>query len=240
MQKNIMMFLEEGKMHLHSKTTIIDKALKWLIITAFLFFFWLMLQITLQYVPMKGDVAFLRIKQDVVGFWYYRVAFFAHVYSSIFILFFGFFQFLPKIRKHFPIVHKWMGRLYVGIILFISGPSGLLMGYYGNGGWTAQVAFCLLSLCWIFFTYKGFETIKNKKLADHKKWMYRSYALTLSAISLRFWKWIIIVAFEPKPMDAYRIVAWLGWVGNLLIAEWLIYLYIRKAHSNSPNRLIPS
>ena len=232
MQKSITMSLAGDKIEKPNKIKIANKILKCFVVVAFLFFAWLMLQITLQYVPMRNDVAFLRIKQDVISLWYYRLAFFAHVYSSIFVLFLGFIQFFSAIRRAFPLVHKWAGRLYVFIILFISGPSGLLMGYYGNGGWIAQTAFCLLAILWIFFTYKGFEAIKERNLLLHEKWMYRSYALTLSAISLRLWKWLIILAFEPKPMDAYRIVAWLGWVGNLLIAEWLISFYLKYNKSS--------
>jgi hypothetical protein len=52
--------------------------------------------------------------------------------------------------------------------------------------------------------------------------MVRSYALTLSALTLRAWKLGLVLAFHPKPMDLYMIVAWLGWVPNLLLAEWLI------------------
>jgi hypothetical protein len=58
--------------------------------------------------------------------------------------------------------------------------------------------------------------------------MIRSFALTLSAITLRLWKYIIVMGFQPKPMDAYQIVAWLGWVLNLVIAEIIIYKYYRK------------
>jgi hypothetical protein len=53
--------------------------------------------------------------------------------------------------------------------------------------------------------------------------MYRSYALTLSAISLRVFKLVIVALFHPNPMDVYVLVAWLGWVVNLGIAEFLIY-----------------
>ena len=49
-------------------------------------------------------------------------------------------------------------------------------------------------------------------------------ALTLSAISLRLLKWGIVAVWAPPPMDAYRVVAWLGWGLNLLIVEvWLGY-----------------
>ena len=57
--------------------------------------------------------------------------------------------------------------------------------------------------------------------------MIRSFALTLSAITLRLWKYLIVLAFQPRPMDVYHIVAWLGWVVNLIIAEIIIFKYIK-------------
>jgi uncharacterized membrane protein len=195
---------------------------------ALLFFTWLMLLITLQYIPAKPDVAFLRIKQDVAHNGFYLAVFFAHVYSSIVVLVAGMLQFSSVIRRRLPAVHRWSGRVYVAVILLVSGPSGLVMGFYGNGGPVAQTAFCLLALLWLYFTFQGFRQIKAGNVAAHRRWMYRSYALTLSAISLRLWKWVIVWIWEPRPMDAYRIVAWLGWVSNLLIVELIIYIYRQK------------
>ncbi|RYZ52872.1 MAG: DUF2306 domain-containing protein [Sphingobacteriales bacterium] len=140
-------------------------------------------------------------------------------------------QFSPLLRKRLPLLHRISGRIYVAVILLASGPTGLIMGYYGNGGMVAQTAFCLLAVLWMFFTWKGFATARVGNISAHRKWMYRSYALTLSAISLRLWKWLLVLLFEPRPMDVYQVVAWLGWVGNLVAAE-LILLYIyRKSGS---------
>lgn len=199
--------------------------------TLLVYFAWLMWLITLQYVPAKNGVAFLNVKQDVAGMWPYRAAFFAHVYSSIFVLMAGIVQFHPYARRRFPAVHRMSGRIYVFVILLVSGPSGLLMGYYGNGGWVAQTAFCLLAVLWMLFTWKGFTAVRSGNRAAHRQWMYRSYALTLSAISLRLWKWLLVCLFEPRPMDVYQVVAWLGWVGNLIVAELMIYYIYRNPKS---------
>ncbi|MFI5137754.1 MAG: DUF2306 domain-containing protein [Sphingobacteriales bacterium] len=193
-----------------------------------LFFSYLLLLITLQYIPARTDVAFLRIKQDVVGLLHYRIAFFAHVYTGMFVLLSGMLQFPVYIRQHFPAVHKWSGRVYAFLVIFVTGPSGLVMGYYGNGGLLSQSAFCLLAVLWISFTWKAVTAAKAQRIADHKKWMYRSYALTLSAISLRAWKWLLVLLFAPAPMDVYHIVSWLGWGGNLLVAELLISFAFKK------------
>jgi hypothetical protein len=58
--------------------------------------------------------------------------------------------------------------------------------------------------------------------------MIRSFALALSAITLRAWKYVIVAALQPRPMDVYVVAAWLGWALNLAVAEWIIYRYYRK------------
>jgi hypothetical protein len=75
----------------------------------------------------------------------------------------------------------------------------------------------------MYTTWKALSTARSKQFDQHRYWMIRSYALTLSAITLRFWKWLIVGIFEPAPMDVYRIVAWMGWIPNLLLAEFIIY-----------------
>jgi hypothetical protein len=55
--------------------------------------------------------------------------------------------------------------------------------------------------------------------------MLRSFALALSAITLRAWKYALVAIFHPRPMDVYQLVAWLGWVLNLVIIE--VYIYKR-------------
>jgi hypothetical protein len=198
---------------------------------AFLYFFWLMVLITIQYIPINLDVAFLRIKQEQIQFLHYQLAFFIHVYTSIFALLFGFFQFWTYLRKRAPSIHRIMGKLYVGIILILSGPTGLVMGYYANGGLSAQISFCILAILWAYYTYKAYSHARSKDFKSHKKYMIRSYALTLSAISLRLFKWFIAGTIALPPMDTYVIVSWAGWVVNLAVAEGIILYMMRQKRS---------
>lgn len=188
------------------------------------YFTYLMLLITLQYIPLDMNTAFLRIKQDEVQLKYYRLAFFVHVYTSFILLFCGFTQFSDRIRINYKGVHRFTGRLYIAVVLLFSAPSGFVMGIHANGGVTSQLGFCILSVLWFAFTLKAYTSAKAGDFVSHRKYMWRSFALTLSAISLRLWKWIIVWLFEPAPMDAYRVVAWLGWVINLLLIE----IYLRQ------------
>ena len=186
------------------------------------FFCWLMWGITAQYIPIDTDVAFLRIKQENIGLWHYRGAFFVHVFTALLTLAAGFTQFWPGLQRRYPVLHRWSGWLYVVVLLLAAGPSGLLIGLYANGGWSSQLAFCLLAILWMLFTVLAVRSIRLGDVAAHRRWMIRSFALTLSAITLRAWKYVLIAVFHPRPMDAYRVVAWLGWVLNLVLAEWWI------------------
>jgi uncharacterized membrane protein len=191
---------------------------------ALLFFAVLMLQITLQYIPLDLDVAFLRIKQDVITYRFYQVAFFTHVYTSMFALIAGFTQFSLRFRTKNKEIHRLFGKVYIIVILALSGPSGLIMGIFANGGITSQIAFVLLAILWWWFTFKAFSLVKRGDILHHREFMIRSFALTLSAVTLRLWKLGITNTFDVKPMDAYRLVAWLGWIPNLIIAEMYIRL----------------
>jgi hypothetical protein len=51
--------------------------------------------------------------------------------------------------------------------------------------------------------------------------MIRSYALTFAAVTLRIWLPLgQVLHFDF--VEAYRVIAWLCWVPNLLAAEWIL------------------
>jgi hypothetical protein len=186
------------------------------------FFTFLMARITAEYIPYNTDVGFLRIKQDYIDIDHWRIAFFVHVYASLWVILAGFTQFSSRIQSFYPGIHRALGYVYITNILMITGPAALLMSVYANGGPTSKIAFGVLAIGWIGFTTIAFMKAKSGDFQAHRNFMIRSYALTLSALTLRAWKWGITNSVELPPMDVYRAVAWLGWVPNLIVAELLI------------------
>lgn len=181
-----------------------------------------MATITVAYLPYNTDVGFLRIKQQYITIDQWRIAFFIHVYASMWVLLAGFTQFSGSLQRNYPRLHRGMGYVYITDVLIITGPAGLLMGFYANGGLSSRIAFVLLAVLWIYFTAMALVKAKQKDFTAHRNFMIRSYALTLSAITLRAWKYAITNTVELPPMDVYRVVAWLGWGLNLIVAEWMI------------------
>jgi len=191
-------------------------------LAALAFFAWLMLRITLEYWPIRNDAAFLQIKQQYIGIRHWELAFWIHVFTSMPALLAGFTQFTPRLLAKRPKIHRLMGRVYVFTVSFVSGPASLVMAFYANGGISSRIAFVILALLWLTTTAMGWRKALQREWGAHREWMIRSYALTLSAITLRVWKYLIVLAFEPPPMEVYRLVAWLGFVPNILLVEWWI------------------
>lgn len=182
----------------------------------------LMLRGILIYLPMRDDIGFLQFKKDYLHILPWKIAFYVHVFSIFFALLAGFFQFSNTLLKEHRQLHRLIGRIYAYDILLINFPATMIMAIYANGGLTCKVAFVLLDLLWFWFTLKAVIAARQKKITAHKQYMIRSYALTLSAVMLRAWKIVISSLVHIDPLTLYQIDTWMGFVPNLLFAEWLI------------------
>jgi len=69
----------------------------------------------------------------------------------------------------------------------------------------------------------AFKTAKNGDINLHEDLMVFSYAACFAAVTLRVWL-PILTLITGEFMLAYRMVAWLCWVPNVLVA----YLIIKR------------
>jgi uncharacterized membrane protein len=183
---------------------------------------YLMLRITVPYFSFEYDVDFLLTKQSILHVDAWRISFYVHIGTSIFVLFLGVFQFVKPILTNYPSWHRAAGKMYVLFVLVLSGPSGLVMGFYSNGGIWAKTSFVILSILWWWTTLQAYLKIRKGKVGEHLAYMTRSYALTFSAITLRTYVLVFPHFFILPSREMYVLVAWLSWIPNLLVAEVLI------------------
>jgi uncharacterized membrane protein len=198
------------------------KFLKWFFAISLLLFSLLMLRLTLPYLSFDTGVSFLLTKQGILHnkAWYY--SFYLHITTSVFVLMAGITQFSSNILKNRKKLHRQIGKIYVILVLFIAAPSGFIMALYANGGFPAKVSFVFTSILWWIFTFYAYLYIRKGNVQEHKEFMIRSYALTLSAITLRIYTYTFPILFNIHGKELYITVAWLSWVLNLLFAEWWI------------------
>jgi uncharacterized membrane protein len=145
----------------------------------------------------------------------------AHFAVGGLVLAIGPFQFLPVLRTRWPSVHRWIGRVYVAGCLF-SGVAALILATNTNAGPIAQTGFTLLAVYWLISTTMAFLKARSRDFAEHRKWMVRSYALTLAAVTLRIYLPVSMMGFGLDFLDVYPAISFACWVPNAIIAEWLL------------------
>ncbi|MFP2964337.1 DUF2306 domain-containing protein [Myxococcus sp. 1LA] len=141
-------------------------------------------------------------------------------------------QVWPWFRKHYPVAHRRLGRVYVLAGVLPAGFTALLLGVYSPFGPLAQVSNVLLASLWLLFTAAGYRMARRRRYHEHRQWMVRSFALTASIISNRFWTVVSVLILSPQLDTTFDgneklltwtiagLSTWLGWVIPLLIAEW--------------------
>lgn len=196
--------------------------MRWLLYVALAFFLWLMLQIIRPYLSFDTEVAFLRIKQQYINNKFWLISFFIHALVAVFTIPAGFTQFSKKFRLQFAKAHRRFGMIYIMTVLMLGAPSGFVLGLFANGRLPSRIGFTLLAVLWFYFTLKAYRFAQIKRFDLHQKFMIRSYALTLSAITLRIWKLVLARTIAPDPLLLYQTVTWLGFIPNLIIAEIII------------------
>jgi len=137
------------------------------------------------------------------------------------------FQFWKGLRARRPQVHRWIGRTY-GLCILLAGVGSLLMAVGTEAGPVAGVGFGLLAVLWLGSTGYGIWLAQQGRIAEHQRWMIRSAALTFAAVTLRVYLPFLFMTLGEEA--GYTLVAWLCWVPNLVVAEWLL---LRPARQSS-------
>lgn len=160
--------------------------------------------------------AYLPLQNPVLDPWGLQT----HIIASSVALMIGPLQFLRVLRQRQPRLHRWLGRSYVAACL-IGGFAGGIIALGSTAGPVAGWGFFLLALLWVPATLRALFAAMRRDFADHERWMIRSFALTLAAVTLRLYLPSSQIAGIPFP-DAYPVIAWACWVPNLIIAEiWI-------------------
>lgn len=150
----------------------------------------------------------------------HRTGIYLHVFASAVALAFGPLQFWARLRAARPGLHRWIGRIYLGVGVLVGGLAGLFMAFHAFGGPVSRLGFGALALAWLYTGFRAYRAIRARDVTAHRRWMVRNFALAFAAVTLRLWLPASVaagVAFEL----AYPAIAWLCWVPNLLVAERL-------------------
>jgi len=192
-------------------------------------FFFAFFAIAISLYPLLyGYLAYIGVEQglrsrktaellaDVV----WNTGFYTHISFGGLALLVGWIQFSKKFRNANLKRHRLIGKIYM-ISVLLSGISGFYVGFYATGGIDAQIGFVSLAVIWLYTTFMAYRNIKKRNIQGHEVFMIYSYAACFAAVTLRFWLPLLTLGFGDF-VPAYRVVAWLSWVPNLIFAYFLI------------------
>lgn len=132
----------------------------------------------------------------------------------------GGFQFIGSVRARRPAIHRMVGRVYM-VCCLLGGVAGLVLAAGSSAGPIASVGFGGLAVAWLTTTAMGWRYARMRRFAEHRRWMIRSWALTLSAVTLRLYLPLAAVMGLPG-LTSYLAISFLCWVPNLIVAELIV------------------
>jgi hypothetical protein len=129
-------------------------------------------------------------------------------------------QLIAAVRRRTPRLHRWIGRVYV-LACVVGGVAGIPLALGSAAGGVATAGFGLLAAAWLVTTLRGWRAGYHNRGAEHRAWMIRSFSLTYAAVTLRLY--LAILPLLPVAfVDGYRVISFLCWVPNLLLAEYFL------------------
>ena len=151
---------------------------------------------------------------------FWNFAFYTHIALAGLAILIGWIQFSTSFRAKNLSLHRLIGKVYV-VSALLSSLTGIYIGFFATGGIVSSSGFILLGIIWFYTTLKAYLNIRQKNLLGHQKMMIYSYAACFAGAALRIWL-PILIAFFGDFIVAYKIVAWLCWVPNLVVANIII------------------
>lgn len=168
------------------------------------------------------------IRADVPGYYALLVI---HILCGGLALVTACLQLSARLRRRRPQVHRWSGRLYFACVL-PAAIAVIVISPFAGLSLSQRVSNTLLAVLWLATTVAGYRAASQRRYRDHGEWMVRSVALAFSIISTRVWfaVWSLLTAQEVPTdrtvgdqdltVQVFAVSDWLGWVVNLLVAEW--------------------
>lgn len=148
-----------------------------------------------------------------------------HVVSATVYSFLGALQFSKGIRNNWPRWHREIGKALISFAVIVA-LTGIWMTFVystaNHDGIAVFTARLVVGFTMLIFITLGIVAIWKKNFVSHGNWMIRAYALAMGA-GTQVFTHIPSLIFPSLEGETNRSIAMiLGWVINIVVAEWII------------------
>jgi len=182
---------------------------------------------TLPYFSFSKDFDFIQERSFLFKSNFYNTCFYIHIAAGALCIGTALIQFSRYILKKTKAIHRFSGKIYVFVVLFLGAPTGLYMSFFAKGSFWERSLFMFMAGWWFITTLNGLTTIHKRNIVAHKVWMIRSYAMAMTAVTFRVYH-ILFYVIGWGHLENYELSLWISVVGNMLFAEWVIYRQSKK------------
>lgn len=152
------------------------------------------------------------------GFTAYYPVLITHIAFATVALLTSILQVWPWLRREHPAVHRWGGRVYV-LSAVVAAVLGLVIVPFAMP--VGKVGVTVATLLWLGFTVMGYVRIRQRRYAEHRRFMLYAFAMVMNNI----WGLLVVLAagMLPPTIDFnyyLETIRWIGWVINLGIVQW--------------------
>ena len=204
---------------LQQSSRILFRMLFWIPVTGLSL---LLIYNTLPYFSFSKDFDFIAERSLLFQSNLYNTCFYIHIAAGALCIGTALIQFSRYMLKKSKAIHRISGKIYVAVVLFLGAPTGLYMAFFAKGSFWERCLFMFMAGWWFTTTLYGLSTIHKRNIVAHKVWMIRSYAMAMTAVTFRVY-YILLYLLDWKLMENYQFSLWVSVLGNMLIAEWIIY-----------------
>jgi uncharacterized membrane protein len=158
------------------------------------------------------------------GFAAHRRMTFVHIVPAAVVIMLMPMQFLGGIRKRYPAVHRWSGRVVISLGFVVGGSALVMSETMSIGGVNETAATTLFAILFLVFLSLGYRSIRKGRIVRHREWMIRSFGVLLGIATTRPIVAIFFAAGRLTPREFFGTAFWLGFTLTLLSAEaWIHY-----------------
>lgn len=154
---------------------------------------------------------------------------YGHIVPGVVYLLGAPFQLSHRFRSRHYVLHRRVGRVLLGCAL-LSGVLSVVLGVvfaWGRGAETSATA--VFGTWFVVCLVLAFRAIRGGRVAHHRRWMVRAFAVGLGVASIRLWVGVFTgiqlgllgMDGDTMPLRAtFGVAFWLGLSMHVLFAEW--------------------
>jgi hypothetical protein len=185
-----------------------------------------------NYLPPDFETDFLLGREAY--FWgAYAWAFYVHLVAGPVALLLGTLLVSDRFRSLTPLWHRRLGRVQAAVVLLLLVPSSLWMARHAATGTIAAWGLGSLAVATAMCITLGVWAAIRRRLAEHRRWMWRTYMLLVSAVVIRLIGGLATVA-QFDALWLYPLSCWISWLAPLCVLEIVRTLNVAGVSTNKP------